>query len=388
MPDIRPFRGARFGPGLTDLGRALCPPYDAISPDAAEVLRREDINAIHIELPQGDARHRYRGAARIWRRWSQDGVLARDASPAFYVCEETYSWGGRRHVRRGFFAALSLSRKSAAHVVRHERTLSKPQADRLKLLDAVRVNVSPIFGIFPDPSGRVRRALQTAARAVPLGRGRSPAGTGYRLWGLSDGAGVADVRKALAGTRILIADGHHRYGAAGRYWRAARRAGAETILIYLCPEEDPGLMVLPTHRVVRVPVGKRAAGLCRVSACRDLGDLLKKLAASRNPYAFGMFGAGHSLAEPASKDGCKSGLSVEWLRRRLLRDVAPDRIRYTPDAALAESWAKECRGTALFAKPFSVPQVRKAAQAVGLLPEKTTYFYPKIATGLVFRPFE
>lgn len=385
MADVRPFRGVRYA--AASIGSALCPPYDVISPELAKTLRRRPSSAACLELPPGEGAARYARAAATWRKWTTDGTLARDPRPAFYAIEERYRLDGRTRVRRGFLAALGTTARAARSIVPHERTLAKPKADRLKMLGAVGVNISPIFGVFPDPSGAARRALAAAMRGRPAAAGRSHAGVGYRLWVVDDPRRAAALRAALAPRSILIADGHHRYAVSRDYHARTKAPGSDAVLAYLVADEDPGLAVLPTHRVAKTSLLERSRALASLRPARSLADLKRRLAASRNPYAFGLVDKGFHLGEPAPND-CRSGLAVEWLGERLLATVRPEELSYTPDASLAVRAAAATGGSAVLVKPFGVAQVRRAAKAVGLLPQKSTYFYPKIATGLVFRPLD
>ena len=384
MADVRPFRGVRYA--AAGLGAALCPPYDVISPELAKSLRRRARNAVSLELPQGEGAARCARASTLWRRWRGDGTLILDPVPAFYVVEERYRLHGRARLRRGFLAALGASSAAARAIVPHERTLSKPKVDRLRMLNALRVNVSPIFGVFADATGGVRRALAAAARARPVARGKSHAGVGYRLWRVSDPRLVSALRRAMAPRSILIADGHHRYEVSRIHHRRTRLPGSDAVLAYLVPDEDAGLAVLPTHRIAARSLLARAGELASLKKFPSLRALEKALARSDNPYAFGLVEKGFHLGVPASAGGCRSGLAVEWLGGRLLAGLRPEEMSYTHDAVLAGRKARSARGAAVLVKPFTVAQVRLAAKAVGLLPQKSTYFFPKIATGLVFRP--
>lgn len=158
------------------------------------------------------------------------------------------------------------------------------------------------------------------------------------------------------------------------------------MLTYLVADEDQGLVVLPTHRIAARSLQARANDLAILKKLPNLRVLVKALASAKNPYAFGLLEKGYHLGVPKSFDGCRSGLAVEWLSKRLLADMLPDEMSYTPDAALAVKKAKAAKGAAVLVKPCTVAQVHRAAAAVGLLPQKSTYFFPKIATGLVFRP--
>lgn len=389
MADIRPFLGTRFNLKKISLSSALCPPYDVIKPAEAAKLRRGKFNAIHLELPEGAGQSKYRRAAALWKSWGNAGVLSRDFQPSFYVTEERFKADGKAQRRVGFLAALSVTPEGAKAILPHERTLPKPKADRLELLKAMQANVSPIFGIFPDPRGTAREVLRRVQARPALAQGENVQGVQYRLWQMSDPKLIVVMQKSLADKKILIADGHHRFEVSRAYYAQARCAGASTVLAYLCPEEDPGLVVLSTHRIVdNAAISMTSDVLCRVSPCRSRRQLLKRLARAKNPYAYGYYESGRKgfgFAQPRGNSGCRSGLCVEWIGRHLLNDVAPDHILYTPNAAEAERQAKKLGGAVVFIKPLGVAQIRGAVKAVGLLPPKSTYFYPKIATGLVFK---
>ncbi len=383
MADVRPFRGVRYS--SFHLNTALCPPYDVIGPELAAALRRRTDNAVFLELPQGEPPAKYARAASQWRKWIVNGTISRDPNPAFYAIEEKYKLNGKSYTRRGVLSALGATPKAAKAIIPHERTLAKPKVDRLRMLDAVGVNISPIFGVFADPSGAARRAIAAGMKGHPDAVGRSHAGVDYRLWAVDEPRKVAAIRKALAPRKILIADGHHRYSVSRDHHAKTKGPGTDAVLTYLVPDEDKGLVVLPTHRIAKVSLLKRASGFASLKKAGSLKSLEAMVAKSKNPYAFGLIEKGFWFGEPKA-NGCKSGLAVEWLGSQLLAGVAPDQMSYTPDAKIAAK--KAAGGAAVLVKPFSVAQVRKAAQAVGLLPQKSTYFFPKIATGLAFRPLD
>jgi uncharacterized protein (DUF1015 family) len=368
------------------LDEALCPPYDVIGPELARELRSRPRNAVFLELPKGAGAARYANAKSVWKKWTGNGTLVRDSVPAFYVIEETYKLAGRTRVRRGFLAALGATPKAAKAIIPHERTLAKPKADRLRMIDTLRVNTSPIFGVFADPTGAARKALASATKSKPVARGRSHAGVAYRVWRVDEPKAVGAIRRALAPRPVLIADGHHRYSVSRDHHLKTRLPGSDAVLCYFVPDEDAGLVVLPTHRIAAKSLRARAESLATLKKFGTLAALEAALARAKNPYAFGLIESGYHLGTPKSANGCRSGLAVEWIGGQLLGDTAPDQLSYTPDAALAQKKAKAVNGAAVLVKPFSVAQVRAAARKVGLLPQKSTYFFPKIATGLVFRP--
>jgi uncharacterized protein (DUF1015 family) len=206
------------------------------------------------------------------------------------------------------------------------------------------------------------------------------------MWRVDDAKAVAAIRFALAPRGVLIADGHHRYSVSRDHHAATRLPGSDAVLSYFVPDEDAGLVVLPTHRIAAKSLLARAGSLATLKKLGSLKALEAALARAKNPYAFGLIENGFYLGVPKSAGGCRSGLAVEWLGARLLAETRPDEMSYTPDAALSVKKAKAARGASVLVKPFTVAQVRAAAKRVGLLPQKSTYFFPKIATGLVFRP--
>ncbi|MBI5202694.1 MAG: DUF1015 domain-containing protein [Elusimicrobia bacterium] len=389
MPSlVRPFHGVRFDGKRVSMDRAVCPPYDVIPAKLADRLRRLPFNAIHLELPAG-GEDRYHKAGRLWKSWNERGVVRTDVSPSYYVVEQTFPHGGKRHVRTGVLAALNLRVAGPSAVRRHEKTLSKPKAERLKQLGALKVNSSPIFGLFRDAGGAVRAQLRRAKTGKPDEAGASPDGSRFKVWRVADPSRVAALERALGPKTLLIADGHHRFEVAKEYFRRNPRAAASTMLVYVCAEEDQGLLVLPTHRVLSpadVALARVNAN-CRLAPKSGLKSLLAALEAHPSPYAFGVYEGGKfALAAPKSPAGAKSGLCVEYLARSITKGVDPHHLKYTHEAAEAIELAHKSKGAALLVKPASVADIRRAVERIGLLPQKSTYFFPKITTGLVFKP--
>ena len=373
MPRVRPFRAVRYAQA-TRLSRLLCPPYDIIPKKTAQRLRREPFNAIHLELPSGQNPKSYRRARNLWDSWLALGVLRRDPSPFLYMCEQAF--GKKR--RLGLFVDLSLSRK-ASRIVPHERTFSKPKADRLELLKAMGANTSPIFGIVDDRGGRLLAALRKIARGRPIGEGKDPAGGRVRLWAVPAPGTLA---RALAPRSLLIADGHHRFQVSADY--AASLGKDIGCLAYICSEADPGLLLLPTHRVVTPasPLFQRIRAACelrpvysRSAMERGLkGDLLGLFLNRRRWLATPL---------PTLSPMGEGFLAVECLARVL--DPERAEVAYTHDAAEAEAIATKKKGLAVLLPAPTVKDVRAAVAKRGLLPQKSTYFFPKVPTGLVFR---
>ncbi len=393
MPDLAPFRALRFAPDI-ELKRAICPPYDIIAPELAARLRREPLNAISVELPGPDGYEHARGA---WAAWRGESRLALDERPSYTLLEQSFRWEGGTLTRRGLFGALRLAAPGSSAVVAHEKTLSKPKRDRRRLLSALRANTSPIFGAAADPGGRLSALLARLAARRPA-RALKSGDESLRLWIIDAPEDVRRVEAALRPQPMLIADGHHRYLVAWRFSRASRLPGAGRVLAYVCSEADPGLVVLPTHRVASLDAAQKARLERRLrreaarESCRSLAELERRLA-SAEPLAFGL-ASGRDLSLCRPKPGVaprfgsgRATLDVQWVRR-LLAGVDPGDVAYVKDAGEALKLAKARGAAAFFIKPPSLPAIRAAVGEAGLLPQKSTYFYPKVPTGIVFRDLE
>ena len=244
MAEAQPFPGLRFA-GVT-LGDAIAPPYDVISPEEQDRLYdRSPYNVVRLEL--GRERDRYAEAQRCFQEWRQAGVLRQD-EPSFYVYEQRFH-GDR--VRRGLFARVKLEPWSAGVVLPHEETLTKPKADRLDLLRAVQANVSPVFGLYEDPGKELAGLLSSVCAQAPAQEAKDEAGEDHRLWQVSEPSVVSNVRAFFGNRQLFIADGHHRYETALAYRDEAGTEASKYVLMALVDFADAGLLVLPTHRLIR-----------------------------------------------------------------------------------------------------------------------------------------
>jgi uncharacterized protein (DUF1015 family) len=427
VAEVRGFRGLQYVPArVGELSRVVCPPYDVISAAEAASLRAgSPYNAIHVELPEpepGDAtgHSRYRRAAETLSAWRRDGVLARDDTPTLYAVEETFAWQGQTHRRRGVLAAVRLANWDERVVLPHERTLAAPKADRLDLLRACETNLSPLFMLYPpQPDGEAALWRQLEA-LTPISDIHLPDERRERVWAVGE-AGAA-LMAGLAGAPLYIADGHHRYETALRYRdeRRAQRADSATrgydyVLTYLVAMDHPGLLVLPTHRCLpagrvddaaldallserfeREPYGLDGSGA--------LGGVLAEMARRadrRTTFALYRPGGLELLQPrpdasrwlPADRDAAWRALDVAQIESLLLGPLlgpaAAEDLTYTRDAAEAASLVD--RGQAAYAvllNPTRPEQIAAVADVGERMPQKSTYFYPKLSTGLVFHPLD
>src|SRR6478752_4184341 len=275
MADISPFAGLRYATErVGDLASVLCPPYDVISEDERRELEaRHPENVVRLELPRGLDEARYTMAARLLASWTTEGILKPDAREAFYLYEQQFGHAGQRYTRRGFFAAVRREPFERRVVLPHERTLSAPKEDRKRLLRATHTQISPVFGLYRDAGGAARAIIDEAAAGAPAVDATTTDGVRHRLWVISAAPAVDGLRALLAEKQILIADGHHRYetmlGLAPELRPidvAAGAAASDYAMMFLARAEDPGLLVLPTHRMVNDLPDFSFDGLCAGAA--------------------------------------------------------------------------------------------------------------------------
>ncbi|MCE9545967.1 MAG: DUF1015 domain-containing protein, partial [Planctomycetia bacterium] len=265
MPDIRAIRGLRYDLGhVGSLSNVIAPPYDVIDATLQDSLyKRHPANVIRLILNReepgdGDDANRYSRAKQFLTNWRREGVLRLEADPAVYVYHQVFDEEGTRHVRRGFMAGCVLERFGEGKIYPHEQTLSGPKADRLKLTRACRANLSQIFGLYPDPQSQAQNLLEAAVEGQPPVEATDHLDVVHRLWAVTDIAVISKLEAILGPKPLFIADGHHRYETACNYRDelAAEKLlpsnhPANAVLMMFISMSDPGLIVLPTHRLFR-----------------------------------------------------------------------------------------------------------------------------------------
>ncbi len=428
MSILKPFRSIRYRGGEDgDVSNLLAPPYDVLdAADKARLLARDPRNFVGADLPHvppkaaGPAAA-YEAAARQMSQWLADGTMIRDEKPALYVYHQHYSHGGHDYVRKLFFARLKLEPFGSGSVFPHEQTFGGPKEDRLCLTKATRANMSPIFGLYPDAENAVSRHLDRAISGEPLLRGRLD-DTDNRLWAVTDEATIKQVVEMMRERPTFIADGHHRYGTAMLYreWLVEQQGPlpeehpANYVLCAFCAMEDPGLLILPTHRVL--PGVAVEPGLLRNDTKVEIAHLLvdspeqaPSALAKFGPQALALFSGKENsyfmlrprqpnLLDSIAPDRSPAwrGLALAFLHAYLLDRVVtpqvlggkPPEVHYVKAAEPAVAEARESSGSAFLLQATTMKEMADVCLAGDLMPQKSTYFYPKLASGLVVNPLE
>ena len=416
MADVQPLRALHYDlSAVGPLRDVVAPPYDVIDAEQrARLAARSPYNVVEIDLPTGD--DPYTGAARRLAGWQREGAVVRDSEPAVWALAQDYEAPGGAGARRrqGVLCRVRVDDYGAGRIRPHERTHPGPREDRLRLTRATKANLSPIFSLHSDPEGRVHEALAPHTGAGPWGEVLDDEGTRHRVWRVDDADAIAGVQAALADAELLIADGHHRYETARVY---ADEVGGEGphryVLMCLVALEDPGLTVFPTHRLVR---GLRPDQHERLAeAIREAFDVTEversELAPppGDGPLEMGYVDAHFKrpfrlalkrpeLAEQALADHAPAyrrldtAVLEELLLKRALGMTDGDiahlaGLGYARDAAEALDLVERAEYDAAFLlRPTPVAQVREVAAEGESMPPKSTYFFPKLLTGLVFNP--
>jgi uncharacterized protein (DUF1015 family) len=415
MADVEPLRALHYDLERTGgLQEVIAPPYDVIGPDdRAELEARSPYNVVRIDLPVGE--DPYETAAEQLATWRKQGVIVRDEQPAIWVLEQDYTGpDGNLRQRRGFLARVRVEEYGPGRIRPHERTHPGPKEDRLNLTRATKANLSPIFSLFDDPDEAVTNALGRITQTEPWGQATDEDGTVNRLWRVTDPGSIAQITGAARPAELLIADGHHRYETARAYAEELGGDGAHRyVLMCLVTLEDPGLTVFPTHRLLRDLRPEQhetlANALRENFEVRKLETPAELVPAYGQPVSFGYIDAHFrqpfrlTLKDPAIADRALSEhadpyrrLDTAVLEAVILKGalkMTDDDIDHLAGLDYARDFdhALElvetgARDAAFFVAPTPIEEVRAVAAAGESMPPKSTYFFPKVPTGLLFNP--
>jgi len=433
MPEIQAFRGLRYDLGhVGSLSDVIAPPYDVISPQLQDQLyKRHPANVIRLILnrdePGDDATaSRYARAAKFLKNWRSEGVLATDPDPALYVYHQTFDYAGRTHTRRGFMARVRLQRFGEGNIYPHEETMSGPKQDRLLLTRACKANLSQIFGLYPDASNEVQEKLEAAIVGVPPIEATDHLGVVHRMWPVTDVKVISAVSAAISPKPVFIADGHHRYETACNYRDELSANGllpanhpANFVLMMCVGMEDPGMVVLPTHRLFRgLPAMKSNELIAK------LGDTFTTRVAGEGPDLANTVWDEIETEDNQGTIGFYTKADDRWVLARItdagrtkMAQIAPEHSQPWRDLGVSilhrlvidtllggkdlpkpryvhlveevvEGIETDEFPLAALVMPATVGDIQTISKHQERMPAKSTYFYPKLLSGLVINPLE
>jgi len=434
MPEVAPFPAIRYDLRRVggDLSAVLAPPYDVLDEaDKQALLARSDRNIVAIDLPHlppksAGPEQAYQRAARTLQDWLRDGTLIRDPAPALYLYHQRFEHDGKRYSRRMFIARVRLQPFSEGSILPHERTFGGPKEDRLALMKATQCNLSPIFGLYGDPRDEIGALFAPTAAKSPDAVGTLEK-VENRLWGVTDTKVIHLVVAGMSNRKVYIADGHHRYGTALMYrdWLGERQACPEPrrsgtlpddhpanyVMFVLASMDDPGCLILPYYRVLEqidadTLARSWSAGVTRIetkppspSQGEGWGEgrgadvvLWDGRSAKEIPLRF----TDRARLATLEPNECPAWhrLDYAYLHRYLIDELltrklgAAPTVHYVKSLEDAKQTARRCEGVALLVNATPMSHLRAVAESGGLMPQKSTYFYPKLATGLAILSLE
>ncbi len=412
MPDLHPFHALRYGRSTGELADLLAPPYDVIDGEHAKLLRaRHPANAVRLVLPEGEAPGRYEQAAELLRKWHEDGSLELDPAPSVTVYRQEFPGPRKLVSRHAVFAALTLGPLDEGAILPHERTHSGPKRDRLALTLATRTQLSPVFLTARDDDASLYDALLAVAASEPDSRAATPDGVAHATWRITEPDRIRSLCSAAGAGPLLIADGHHRYETALEVKRRAGNVlpGAGRVLACVVSGRDPGLQIRPTHRSIPgPPSSERGAGWREALANSfervPLADA-DPVSAAEHAEANGVIVA-HAgglawelrprpdVMTAAGLDALDSAVPSVVLDRLVVEGIlGSDADRAARDGLLGyhRDPSEATRHAGPTGVAFLLPAVSQDAvwnitRLGRRLPPKSTYFEPKIPSGLLFRP--
>ncbi|MCR4963030.1 MAG: DUF1015 domain-containing protein [Firmicutes bacterium] len=421
MATVKPFAAWRYDPALP-IDQLVCQPYDVINPSQQEqYYQRHPYNMIRLELPKKDREDIYSGAAAVFQDWQKQGVLRRDDRPAFYLYSQEFTEGGQRICRTGFLARLKAEGYASGQVAPHEETLPGHKQDRFLMMQATYANFSPIFGLYAQPGREIDKALVEAAAGRTEIDFTDEYQVRHRLQPITQPQVLRQVEEQLAGLKIYIADGHHRYETASRFAReiAPGQENAAYVMIHLVNLYDPGLIVLPTHRMVRNVAGFRGEALLsqlrngplhleelsgqdKESGLRRLEEVMAAAGARETVFGLYLDGAYYALrmdkTDPAlSRAAAGHSAAYSQLDVTVVHKMVLEYCCGIGDAEAASgqylSYSRNTEETiaavdsgeyqfALLLNATKVEELLAVADAGDKMPQKSTFFYPKVIAGL------
>ena len=415
MPQIKPFKAVYYNSRkIKDMGKVVSPPYDVISTEEQEYLHNlSPYNFTHIDFGKDASNddkinNKYTRAKKIYSEWFEKDILLKDSKPSIYFYKQDYKIMGQKHSRMGFVSLLELENEGESKVYPHENTHAEAIDDRLKLCEALKSNLSSIFVCYSDKDRKVEKIFNKHILTTePIIDVEDNAKVHHKLWRLHDPSLIKEVSVALSDRQLFIADGHHRYKVAKEYQsrrlaRMTNPSGQEAfnyVMTYFTNIDSRGLQIFPMHRIIKhlpknIKFLEEFFRIDKINKKEDLPILLGR--AGRNEHAFGLYMSGEIkllrlknrlLVEKHVKKGSKEYKALDaTILKTFIFDrigIKSDDIIYTKDADLVMSMVDENRADGGFMmNPVKISELKAIALNGERMPPKTTYFYPKVLSGL------
>ena len=430
MAVIKPFKGIRYNKEkIQNLGKVVSPPYDVISEqEKRNYLNSSPYNITRLILPDSDGENdKYRSARNLLNHWLESDILSRENEQSIYIYQQIFNIDGDDITRTGFICLLKLEDFKTGAVLPHEKTLSAPKEDRLKLMNACKANLSQIFGLYQDTNHTIFQILKKYTSKSPIIDVTDTKEEGHKLWAVSDKDDISTIVNAIQNEKVFIADGHHRYETALNYKKKLSKTNSNHtgnepynfIMMYLCGMDDSGLVVFPTHRLLKdMPEFDKSAFKQNLSAYFDViqtnkKDLFKYMEKNIDKHVFGLYmGRGNTSKEefyvlknkglkPLVQENIPEAwkeLDVAILHKVIIEKILgiteeevkrQKNIKYVSDKEEAISCLdNENYQVVLFLNPTKLSQIKEISLQGKVMPQKSTYFYPKLLTGLVMNQLE
>ncbi len=416
MSIVKPFKGVKYNLENVLLKQVIAPPYDVISPEMREnLIQRSPYNVVQIDLPVGGD-DRYDNAGEQYRNWVKEGILVKEEQPTFYLYEQVYEFGEKQYVRSGFIGALKLSEFGKGKVFPHERTLSGPKQDRYELMKASKANFSQIFGLYQDGENLLDTVFNEIKKTMPAASAVDDENIKHSVWLINKPENIEYIQNFMKDKSIYIADGHHRYETAIRYRDTMRMLNGDTsddlkpydyVMMMFINFQDKGLKVFPTHRVIDVDENfkdsvildglKSSFDYVKLNDKDDINIFMNDTANQTGCWVFkGMQGNyGMKIINEAVE-----GLHPVYRKvdTYLLEDLvlkshlgfseekllAKDGIHFMQTFDEISNYMQNNPSIAFILHAEDMETIREVSESGLVMPQKSTYFYPKLATGLIF----
>ena len=422
MAELKPFKGLRFTDKAGDIGKLCCPPYDIISPEQKqEFIKENPYNIIRLELPKtaNDSDSAYDEAGRTLGNWLDNEILRCDSNPGIYIYEMSFDCAGKSYAVKGFVSLVKLEEFSKGIILPHEETLSKAKTDRFNLMCATGCNFSQIYSLYMDEDNGTFSIIENASKGTPDSKFTDADGVVHKMWCVYDESVISAIQSKMADKKLYIADGHHRYETALNYRNHIRDGKGESgtseyVTMMLVNMENSGLVVFPTHRIVRdlnsfdyntvidkcrdyfdiTPYLNREKGETALAQAYNDGKKAFVLYSGDNNYTLMVLKNTELMKElmPTASKALRE-LDVSVLHTLVLERIfGIDKenmanqinLTYTREADEAISAVDGKKANCCFLlNPTRVSEIRDVALAGEKMPQKSTYFYPKLTTGLV-----